>query len=892
MKTDTRQHLGWAARFRVAARILGLTALFAALSGLFILFALFHEVTVGNIRTVTLEGVGTAFVAALMLLIGASVTALWLLFELLTWLGGSGRRSAAGANAMAQVLLALAVFVGLNYLGFKYFKRWDMTRNQDFTLPTTVADDLRKLDAKTTIVVLKRHKAFGQLSEQRTVQRGADELDAAYDDEAERKVVDKVNDLVDQFRLLGSQFHVVTLNFGSKGFSKTVVEETADRPGLRDAIAAAPENSIFFYADDRVETLTADEAHRRQAAGRHIHLQSQPKDPNAVLAYMGNIPRLSFNEFYRLDKTASKAANPGPDGVARGNLVLHPQGVESFARRVLAIQEKRPKVGLLVIHEVLSSAPAGAGREIFTAAGLRRSLEDHGFDVVDVVVKKWGEQGGPAPAAYTLAETQFERLEAELEGYDEERRDLQDERKEYAEHLSNFRDMTLDQLTVKYKAQFRRDVTKEIRDANILNLSERLKLVDERLAEIDAERRETDAQLSALLKNERAFEDRRVTDVKAKLTRLTADCDMLIVPRLTVMNASAVEAIDPSFYKLSAEQVAVVKDFMKTGKPVLVCAGPNAERNSPAPTDPLDDLERLLADRGVQLGRETIITNAEQKGFAAGRAGNQLGGATTDLPPVAFATPDDNGRDNPIASAMRATAASADQKLDLKINDPRPVYVSPEMAKKGSIKPEFLLSPAASWNEENPMVIRNIGGGRGVVIPPRFKPTPFGDRKKGTPDEVRRGPFPIGVAIETTLPIEWYNDEAGKLIEAGALATPLDGGLLAVCLTAKSEVAKDKTSDKAVLQTERKKGRLAVIGQGGVFTGKQLSPAQEQLLLHTCNWLLNREDRLPRTDAEWSYPRLNRDEKQSFVWKFGPFLGLPMFFLYLGLIVWIVRRVR
>ena len=83
-----------------------------------------------------------------------------------------------------------------------------------------------------------------------------------------------------------------------------------------------------------------------------------------------------------------------------------------------------------------------------------------------------------------------------------------------------------------------------------------------------------------------------------------------------------------------------------------------------------------------------------------------------------------------------------------------------------------------------------------------------------------------------------------------------------------------------------------VIGQGGLFSGKQLGPAQEQLLLHTCNWLLKRDDRLPRTDAEWSYPRVQRDEREGFLWKYGPFLGLPAFFLYLGLIVWIVRRVR
>jgi hypothetical protein len=102
----------------------------------------------------------------------------------------------------------------------------------------------------------------------------------------------------------------------------------------------------------------------------------------------------------------------------------------------------------------------------------------------------------------------------------------------------------------------------------------------------------------------------------------------------------------------------------------------------------------------------------------------------------------------------------------------------------------------------------------------------------------------------------------------------------------------DKETKGIVPQKERKTGRLVVIGQGGLFSGKQLSPAHEQLLLHTTNWLLNRDERLPRTDAEWSYPRVQRDDRQGFLWRYGPFLGLPAAFLYLGLIVWIVRRVR
>ena len=158
-----------------------------------------------------------------------------------------------------------------------------------------------------------------------------------------------------------------------------------------------------------------EEALRRSTAGRPIHTLPI-KDSDKVYAYEGNIPRLSFNEFYQLDKSASKAANPGPDGKPRGNLVLRPQGVEAFARRVLAIQEKRPRVGLLVIHEALATNVSEGWQEQYTSHGLRRTLEDHGFEVVDVLLKKWKQGEEPSPAAYNLEETQFERREAELEG--------------------------------------------------------------------------------------------------------------------------------------------------------------------------------------------------------------------------------------------------------------------------------------------------------------------------------------------------------------------------------------------------------------------------------------------------------------------------------------------
>jgi hypothetical protein len=902
MKKDTRYNLGFVARLRLFVRVLGLTGVLAGFVGLFIWLALAQPLTVTAIRD-SLQATGTVQVAAYLMAIGVGLAALVLLFELLAILGGSTRRSATGLNSAVQFVLVLAVVGGLNYFAFHYFKRWDLTRDKAFTLSPEVSNELRKVSGKTTIVVLQRHNTFGNLTDPREAREAADrkaaqairderEAGRAFEFAAERKVVDKVRDLVDQFRLLGPQFSVVTLDVEAFEYKDQLEALTYDRPGLKDAINSTSVNSIFFYPDDQVERIDVFEAARRQAAGRW--LSTQPPTMNGeLLAFEGNIPRLTFNEFYLLDKSASKAANPGADGKARGNLVLRPQGVETFARRILAIQEKRPKVGLLVIHELLTSSRDTTERNPYTSVGLRQALEANGFEVVDVVVKKFGDPTGPKPAAFNLTETQYERLEAVREGLEEDRRSMLEDRKDAEDTLTLFREKTAAELDKAIGRQIGRQVTEEFRQAQIRGITDALKQMAERLAEIDQDVRDTDAQITALMKNERAFEDRRVTDVKAKLTRLVADCDLLIVPRLTVMNASAAnENIPGSLYNLSAEQVEVLKDYLKTGKPLMVCAGPNVEQNQPASREPLDDVERLLTDRGVQLGRETIITTAEAKAFAARRTGDQFGGAGVALPPVTFPDVPEGTRDNPVAAAMRATSASADQKLDLRLQNPRPVYLAAGLENRVPFHAEFLMSPAAAWNEENPILVRNIGGGRGIQLPPRFKPTPFNDPKKGTRDEVRRGPFPVAVAVESTLPAEWFDSDLPGYRGLTSISTSLDGGLLAAGLTAKTSLSRDAAKDALVPQTIRKTGRLVVIGHGGVFTGPQLPPANEQLLLHSCNWLLHRDERLPKTDSEWSYPRLNRDDRDNFLWRNGATFGLPLLFLYVGLIVLIVRRVR
>jgi hypothetical protein len=80
----------------------------------------------------------------------------------------------------------------------------------------------------------------------------------------------------------------------------------------------------------------------------------------------------------------------------------------------------------------------------------------------------------------------------------------------------------------------------------------------------------------------------------------------------------------------------------------------------------------------------------------------------------------------------------------------------------------------------------------------------------------------------------------------------------------------------------------------GGASGDGLTPVKERLFLQTANWLLGRDDYLPRADHPWSYPRVDlapgsRDEQ---LWLWGTRLGLPVLFAYLGLVVLLVRRLR
>src|SRR5207244_2748696 len=99
--------------------------------------------------------------------------------------------------------LAAALVAVVNAFSFAHYLRFDWTRQKLFTMPAAIEKQLRQLrsDAPTKIVLHQRHSTFGQA-----------EKPDSYDAAAERKVVEKVRDLVDQFQELGPRFQVDVLD--------------------------------------------------------------------------------------------------------------------------------------------------------------------------------------------------------------------------------------------------------------------------------------------------------------------------------------------------------------------------------------------------------------------------------------------------------------------------------------------------------------------------------------------------------------------------------------------------------------------------------------------------------------------------------------------------------
>ncbi len=711
--------------------------------------------------------------AVVLVAVGAPFALLALLVEALGGLRfAAARRGAFGTNAMIQVALALALLVGVNIYAHQAgnYRRFDLTHDQLFTLPESLQKQLRELKGETTIVVYQRQKMAGFLP---------DKPDS-YDDAAERKVTEKVEDLVEQFRALGPRFKVVVLDTRDVGFAdqlKALPDE------VRGAVEKAPENSIFFAAD-------------------------------------GKVQRLAFNDFYALDKAASQEADGG-----RGNLVLRYQGPETFAGKVLNVDQKRPRVAVAVTHEALTTE---GKLEPYTLAGVRKVLTERGFQTRDLILRKrsLARMGPPEPGVYTPDESKYEKLADSLTVLDAQT-------KFFETQLDRWKKASLADLK-------KQGFDDEVRNQQVEAFSsflEQAKKQRERIAD-DQQR----------LQVESLEEQRRLTDVKAKMDRALADCDLLILPRMTLRDVTDPRFNLPAeFHRLDDAQVASIKDFLKAGKPVVACFGPvNDAPDEPSMAPGPDGVEKMLEDLGFKLSKQAVLFDSEIGALAEYQAALQgkrppdwmSRGDENDVPPLLLGRPRGakSGEENPLARSLRLTAdgLGKGQGLDLHIRHPRPLGFQAKGDKLVKFDAAFLMSDPRSWNEDQPF--------------PTEKEMPnFSDTKK-------RGPTPVGLAAEVAVPSDWY---------------------------AKGEAP-----------AEPRTARVVVIGDGGLFVGPTLSPAQEKLLLDTCNWALGRDDQLTQEGRRWEYPRVHMEPRERTLWTWGTLAGLPLLCVFFGLVVVMWRRLR
>jgi len=607
---------------------------------------------------------------------------------------------------------------------------------------------------------------------------------------------------------------------------------------LADAIKKAPENSIFFHAKGRVQ-------------------------------------RLGFHDIYQIDKEASASANGGA-----GNLVLNFQGVEPFARAILNIEARQPRVAVAVVPPALSRGSRES--PILTMNGAKNFLDSQGFVTKDILLRKIDPDGdlSEEAAAQSFDENRYEQIVEELSILDSALTHNEKAIASFRKELDTWKNQPLaelqkswvyvaipgrqfvapkeiltqlEQQKVPHKAI---PVDEEDRKNMIARYTAEIEVGDRAVAEARKERDSLFQEKSKLNVDDLA-EKRRITDVEAKMKRMLADTDLLIIPRFTIYKLASEQILRNRLHKIDATQLAAIKAFLKEGKPVMFLLGPTNEKRE-MPFDPqgggADGVEAMLAELGVRLPKQTIIFSAEAKEFNERKLNIGFSSRETEVPAVLFDWKSGAGqvgkgegdkKKNPIRLSLWLTsqAVGSKQAKDLQIRHPRPVYA---VGGNGAFDEEavFLMAGPESWNEDFPFL-------NDKREPPQYQPTDPKDAKKGTIEEERRGPFPIAVAVERTLPADWFT--------GGAKPT---------------------------------KARLAVIGNGAVFVGTSLNPMREKLLLDVSNWLLGRDDLLARQQETWSFPRVALSETQSKLWHWGMFIGLPLVFVYLGILMLFVRRLR
>src|SRR5262249_53732586 len=150
------------------------------------------------------------------------------------------------------------------------------------------------------------------------------------------------------------------------------------------------------------------------------------------------------------------------------------------------------------------------GPDEFGFGGLKRALTARGFDVRDVLLKKWSEFAPPEAAVYTYQESKFDRLEEQLAEVNADIKNMEEELKGLAEVQQLWKTASLDELTKKYDKQLGgRKVDEALRRRQLAFFEQNALILNAVLSQYRADRDETAKEKQGLNVNT-AAEERRM----------------------------------------------------------------------------------------------------------------------------------------------------------------------------------------------------------------------------------------------------------------------------------------------------------------------------------------------------------------------------------------------
>jgi hypothetical protein len=494
-----------------------------------------------------------------------------------------------------------------------------------------------------------------------------------------------------------------------------------------------------------------------------------------------------------------------------------------------------------------------------------------------VLKKGWEGGTGLSPSAGTFEESKLEEIEAEYMGASESALEALVDRR----NLELTRDRVKDAPIADVERNFRTVAPRGQRSEAEYRQFLITRLIEPSIQQLKTDEEEAKRRADAiepayrkLLNDDKVQADRRAADVKAKLAAAVADCDLLILPRLTSMSLVNGQVIPPSLYPLAKAQTDVVREFLAAGKPVLFAFGPTpSTRGFGASTD---ENELTLQRLGIELGTQSVLTSAEA---AAMKKPATLGDRSVQLPPLEVVA-----SDNPVSQAFERANQTVDGTLELKKSGYRPIYLAPR-DKPFPFDPVVLRTTEDAWNEDRPTA-ESASPQRPRGYFPKFDTAKPDEPRKGTREEERKQKFVVGVATEVPVPAEWTDPIAAAVQAAAVVYDAADigigPGVVSAVMTPDS--FRRKPADKTV--------RVAVFGHGGFFVGKKLDPGSEALLLSTVNWQLRRDDHLPTAvpdEAKWRYPRAKLNDAERVYWQVGGWLGLPLLAFAVGVVALLLR---